>query len=42
MVGGLDEQELAIAYNDIDFCLRLRAPDIGTCTAGRITRCTTN
>ncbi|AWW73676.1 hypothetical protein CD351_04445 [Erythrobacter sp. KY5] len=24
-VGGLDESELAVAYNDVDFCLKLRA-----------------
>lgn len=24
-VGGLDEEHLAVAYNDVDFCLRLRA-----------------
>ena len=24
-VGGLDEQELAVAFNDIDFCLKVRA-----------------
>ncbi|MFA5058709.1 MAG: glycosyltransferase family 2 protein, partial [Opitutaceae bacterium] len=24
-VGGLDEKELAVAYNDIDFCLKVRA-----------------
>ena len=24
MVGGFDEKEFAVSYNDIDFCLRLR------------------